>query len=134
MNRLGLLLWLGHQVESWIGSLPQAARLPVAIILILWSSAICSAIIDNIPFTAMMLRIVVRLGDESSPLGLPLQPLVWALAFGACLGGISFPFFLYFSCLNCQYSSLKLLLPFDLFNEFYAIAIQQHGTKNSQRE
>ncbi|CAG0896771.1 unnamed protein product [Darwinula stevensoni] len=60
MNRLGLLMWLGGLVESWIGSLPPSARLPVAIILILWSSAISSAIIDNIPLTAMMLRIVVE--------------------------------------------------------------------------
>jgi hypothetical protein len=32
----------------------------------------------------MMIRIVINLNKE---LDLPLQPLVWALAFGACLGG-----------------------------------------------
>ncbi len=32
-----------------------------------------------------MIPIVVKLSQ--SGLGLPLQPLTWALAFGACLGG-----------------------------------------------
>lgn len=34
----------------------------------------------------MMVKIVISLA-ENEALGLPLQPLVWALAFGACLGG-----------------------------------------------
>lgn len=50
-------------------------------------SAIASAFVDNIPLTTMMVKIVISLA-ENEALGLPLQPLVWALAFGACLGGI----------------------------------------------
>lgn len=34
----------------------------------------------------MMVKIAISLA-ENEALGLPLQPLVWALAFGACLGG-----------------------------------------------
>lgn len=34
----------------------------------------------------MMVKIAISL-SENKELGLPLQPLVWALAFGACLGG-----------------------------------------------
>lgn len=34
----------------------------------------------------MMIKIVISL-SENEDLGLPMQPLVWALAFGACLGG-----------------------------------------------
>lgn len=34
----------------------------------------------------MMVRVVVSLAENPS-LGLPLQPLVWALVFGASLGG-----------------------------------------------
>lgn len=41
---------------------------------------------DNIPLTTMMVKIAISLA-ENETLGLPLQPLVWALAFGACLGG-----------------------------------------------
>ncbi|OAG27742.1 ArsB/NhaD family transporter [Thermodesulfatator autotrophicus] len=60
-------------------------NLIVAISLILWVSAIMSAFIDNIPFTATMLPIVAYLtkvipGAESGVLW-------WALAFGACFGG-----------------------------------------------
>lgn len=34
----------------------------------------------------MMIKIAISLAQNKA-LGLPLQPLVWALAFGACLGG-----------------------------------------------
>lgn len=40
----------------------------------------------------MMVKIAISLA-ENEALGLPLQPLVWSLAFGACLGGKS-----YFGC------------------------------------
>lgn len=34
----------------------------------------------------MMIKIVISLA-ENKALGLPLQPLVWAMDFGVCLGG-----------------------------------------------
>jgi len=49
-------------------------------------SALASAFVDNIPLTTMMVKIAISLA-ENEALNLPLQPLVWALAFGACLGG-----------------------------------------------
>ncbi len=58
----------------------------MALLLILWVSGLASAFIDNIPFTTMMIPVVKRL-NENVMLDLPLQPLVWALALGACLGG-----------------------------------------------
>lgn len=61
-------------------------RLAVAILLILWVSGLASAFIDNIPYTTMMIPVVKNLADNVM-LDLPLQPLVWALALGACLGG-----------------------------------------------
>jgi len=59
--------------------------LTVAIIMILWVSAIASAFIDNIPFTATMLPIVAFL-TQAIP-GAQGGILWWALALGACLGG-----------------------------------------------
>lgn len=56
-------------------------------------SAVASAFVDNIPLTTMMIKIAISLAQNKA-LGLPLQPLVWALAFGACLGG-NFSFLLY---------------------------------------
>jgi len=49
-------------------------------------SAVASAFVDNIPLTTMMVKITISLAQNST-LNLPLQPLVWALALGACLGG-----------------------------------------------
>jgi Na+/H+ antiporter NhaD/arsenite permease-like protein len=60
-------------------------KLWLAIILILWVSAIASAFIDNIPFTATMLPIVLFLSDS---FGLPKDNVLWwSLSLGACLGG-----------------------------------------------
>lgn len=52
-------------------------------ILLLWLSGIASAIIDNIPYTATMIPIVMQMGES----GIPIEPLWWSLALGACLGG-----------------------------------------------
>jgi Na+/H+ antiporter NhaD/arsenite permease-like protein len=59
--------------------------LMVAILMILWVSALASAIIDNIPFTATMLPIVGYLGTVVP--GAESGVLWWALSLGACLGG-----------------------------------------------
>lgn len=37
----------------------------------------------------MMIKIVIAIA-ESDSLNLPIQPLVWSVAFGPCLGGIVF--------------------------------------------
>ena len=51
---------------------------------ILWVSAIASAFIDNIPFVATMIPLILQLGKMTS---LDIFPLWWALSLGACLGG-----------------------------------------------
>ncbi|KAJ6641782.1 P protein [Pseudolycoriella hygida] len=86
LTELGLIDWIGHQTESVILSVEEKYQLAVAILLILWVSAIIGAFVDNIPLTAMMLKIVIALAENEN-LTLPLQPLVWSLALGACLGG-----------------------------------------------
>ena len=50
---------------------------------LLWVSGIASGIVDNIPYTATMIPVVQQLGAS----GLEIEPLWWALALGACLGG-----------------------------------------------
>lgn len=86
LAELGLIQWIGKQTESVIMSVSEDARLAVAILIILWVSAFASAFVDNIPLTTMMIKIVISLAHNPQ-LGLPLQPLVWSLAMGACLGG-----------------------------------------------
>ena len=55
----------------------------IATLGLMWFSAGASAIIDNIPYTATAIPIVQYLGAT----GIPIEPLWWALALGACLGG-----------------------------------------------
>ncbi|MFH0999173.1 MAG: ArsB/NhaD family transporter [Pseudomonadota bacterium] len=71
-------------IAGWVKDVSQG-NLTVAVLMILWVSAIASAIIDNIPFTATMLPIVGYL-TTAIP-GAQSGILWWALALGACLGG-----------------------------------------------
>ncbi|XP_050032146.1 P protein-like [Dermacentor andersoni] len=82
---LNLLLYVGHLTQNWIRSVHHDSRLIVSIMIITWVSALASSFVDNIPFTTVMIKIVTGLAE--SDLGLKLGPLIYALAFGACLGG-----------------------------------------------
>jgi Na+/H+ antiporter NhaD/arsenite permease-like protein len=79
---------LGWAVErlSAALALPERGTLLLAALLVLWVSGVLSAVIDNIPYTAVTIPLVARLlGDlHAGPDG---QVLWWALALGACLGG-----------------------------------------------
>ncbi|CAH0404442.1 unnamed protein product [Chilo suppressalis] len=86
LSKLGLIQFIGGITESLIFKVDESARLAVSILLMLWVSGVTSAFVDNIPLTTMMVRIVTSLGSNPN-LGLPMAPLVWALSFGACLGG-----------------------------------------------
>ena len=55
----------------------------LASIGLLWFSALASAVVDNIPYTASAIPIV----DQLIQSGLPAEALWWSLALGACLGG-----------------------------------------------
>jgi Na+/H+ antiporter NhaD/arsenite permease-like protein len=53
-------------------------------ILILWLSGLASAFVDNIPFVTAMIPLLKSIGELT---GMPMDPLWWSLALGACLGG-----------------------------------------------
>jgi len=71
-------------IAEWVASVSRG-NLTVAVLMVLWVSALASAAIDNIPFTATMLPIIAFL-NENIP-GAESGVLWWALALGACLGG-----------------------------------------------
>ena len=71
-------------IADWVRDASQSSPI-LAVLIVLWVSAILSAIIDNIPFTATMLPIVAYL-TASIP-GINHTVLWWALSLGACLGG-----------------------------------------------
>ncbi|MGQ9711012.1 MAG: SLC13 family permease [Anaerolineae bacterium] len=54
----------------------------LASMALLWVSALASGIVDNIPYTVTMIPLVESLGQA-----MPVMPLWWSLALGACLGG-----------------------------------------------
>jgi Na+/H+ antiporter NhaD/arsenite permease-like protein len=79
------LAWVIAGVSAGLALSPTATLL-VAALLILWVSGFLSAVIDNIPYTAVTIPLVASLLGQlqAGPDG---QVLWWALSLGACLGG-----------------------------------------------
>ena len=77
----GLLALLGNALVDATGG-----DMAIAGYAILWSSAVLSAIVDNIPFVATMIPLIKSMapayGGEDA-----IIPLWWCLSLGACLGG-----------------------------------------------
>ena len=87
---VALFIVVGGMVETGvINSLAQLVITttkghPVMTMLVLlWASAILSAILDNIPFVATLIPLVLAMGES----GIEITPLWWAISLGACLGG-----------------------------------------------
>jgi Na+/H+ antiporter NhaD/arsenite permease-like protein len=81
IEHAGLLRILADWVIDFTGG-----DMTTTAIMILWVSAIASAVVDNIPFVATMIPMIESMaptfgGSEN------LMPLWWSLALGACLGG-----------------------------------------------
>ncbi len=55
----------------------------LASILLMWGAAFLSAMIDNIPFTAAMVPIILSMEQQ----GINVTPLWWSLAIGVGMGG-----------------------------------------------
>ena len=59
--------------------------------MVIWLSAIASAFVDNIPFTATMIPLIHTLNSNPNIVSafgnFNFSPLWWALAIGADLGG-----------------------------------------------
>ena len=52
-------------------------------LILLWLSAIVSSFLDNIPFVATLIPLVMTLKGQ----GVDVTMLWWAISLGACLGG-----------------------------------------------
>ncbi|XP_076870831.1 P protein isoform X2 [Brachyhypopomus gauderio] len=86
LAQLQLIDYIGEQTAALIKAVPEGDRLAIAIILVMWVSALVSCLIDNIPFTATMIPVLLNLSQDAD-VNLPVKPLIFALAMGACLGG-----------------------------------------------
>ena len=74
-------------VAGFIGEI-SGGNIMVMIAIILWLSAIASAIVDNIPFATTMIPIIKAL---SATYGVDLSMLAWTLAMGTDIGGSATP-------------------------------------------
>jgi len=74
-------------LAKYIGEV-SGGNIMVVIPIILWVSAIASAIVDNIPFAATMVPVIVNLARTT---GIPLPTLAWTLALGTDIGGNATP-------------------------------------------
>uniref|UniRef100_F7FNN6 OCA2 melanosomal transmembrane protein n=1 Tax=Rattus norvegicus TaxID=10116 RepID=F7FNN6_RAT len=86
LTHLHLVEYVGEQTALLIKMVPEDQRFAAAIVLIVWVSALASSLIDNIPFTATMIPVLLNLSQDPE-ISLPALPLMYALALGACLGG-----------------------------------------------
>ena len=74
-----------NMLANWVIGITGGDMTTTAV-MILWVSAVASAVVDNIPFVATMIPMIESMastfgGDDE------LEPLWWSLALGACLGG-----------------------------------------------
>jgi len=58
-------------------------HLVLTMLIILWLSAIVSSFLDNIPFVATIIPLILTMESK----GIDVMPLWWATSLGACLGG-----------------------------------------------
>ena len=76
-----------EKIADFIGDICGGnAKLMVAVII--WVSAVASAVVDNIPFAATMIPVITKLSMAS---GVDLRTLTWALSMGTDIGGSATP-------------------------------------------
>lgn len=82
VEQAGILEDIGEGVADASGG-----NLTAATMLVLWPGAVLSGIVDNIPYTAATIPVVDELGHEVNAPSGSSNPLWWALALAAGLGG-----------------------------------------------
>jgi Na+/H+ antiporter NhaD/arsenite permease-like protein len=94
----GIFIIIGGAEESGMIDILSKGALGITggepwttLFVVIWLSAIASAFVDNIPFAATMIPLVSTLSQNESISaafgGFAINPLWWALALGAGLGG-----------------------------------------------
>lgn len=78
MKKVGVITMLANRLISI-----THGNMVVTMMVILWVSAIVSSFLDNIPFVATLIPMILTMQSE----GMDVAPIWWALSLGACLGG-----------------------------------------------
>ncbi len=83
LEELGVLKYISEKLIDISGN-----SLLILTFVILWGAAIISAIVDNIPLVAALIPMLKHV-EESSLYSGNIEVIWWALALGACLGGVA---------------------------------------------
>jgi len=78
LEKVGIIHMMAEGMINATGS-----HYVILMIVILWVSALCSAVLDNIPFVATLIPLIQTMASE----GIDVWPLWWAVSIGACFGG-----------------------------------------------
>jgi Na+/H+ antiporter NhaD/arsenite permease-like protein len=71
--------WLGQQ---------SGGNLALSITLILWTTALISQIVDNVPLVTVFIPVILSMANTT---GNAIAPFAWALAIGTGVGGMATP-------------------------------------------
>jgi Na+/H+ antiporter NhaD/arsenite permease-like protein len=80
LETVGVIEWMAKLTVQLTGGELLGTGLSI-----LWVSAIVSAFVDNIPFTATMIPLIHEIGQIGYVTN--IEPFWWCLSLGACLGG-----------------------------------------------
>ena len=87
---MALFVVVGGMVET--GVIDRLAKIILSLtsghailtmVVLLWSSALLSSILDNIPFVATLIPLIMAMSEAV----VNVTPFWWAISLGACLGG-----------------------------------------------
>ena len=78
MKKVGIITMLANGLIAVTGG-----NVILTMTIILWVSAIVSSFLDNIPFVATLIPLILSMQSH----GMDVAPIWWALSLGACLGG-----------------------------------------------
>src|SRR5207247_9638509 len=81
--KTGLLVQLG----GWLVR-ESSGNLALAVTLVLWTTALISQIVDNVPLVTVFIPVI---GAMSSFSGVSIAPLAWSLAVGIGIGVLATP-------------------------------------------
>ena len=78
LEKVGLIHMLAATMMEATGT-----HYVILMLVLLWVSALLSAVLDNIPFVATVIPLIQQMEEA----GLDVWPLWWAVSLGACFGG-----------------------------------------------
>lgn len=78
IKKVGIITMLANGLIAVTGG-----NVMLIMLIILWVSAIVSSFLDNIPFVATLIPLILSMQSH----GMDVTPIWWALSLGACLGG-----------------------------------------------